>query len=566
MIGAAILALAISLLSAPLASADTEHGPRLAAGAPLRHTLVSCATNTAQALTCIQSVSVIPKAGEKAIAGKITGKTVLSGFDGRIGDSERPISGEALTPAEIAKLEVKVLISNEECCHDPRTLLSLEKNVSGKWVTLISNLSFYSSDVNLLQSTKPSLNASSLLSLKDAQKYFPEISSSWNTQSSKIVFEGSQLRFKVDGGSWQWYSKFPVTLSPENSAPKLKVSQGSYDEWAFANGSTSSAATSPIVVYSEFQPYLATWCWTAASCSSNREEYTLYLKSSLGPDTWKDNKDISFVVTIRAPKTFAFGEVSGSARNTVVKYGKDLPDFNGVAMREIIATMSPIATARSNQMAGSPPEEKAYGYTYDANINIFGMHNDITQFLGPCGQMGGVHVVSNAMHSIDPVWDPVSETIKVRLETPHFAPDGGLNNGYLELRIPRESALCMWKLDLDGSINASVSITYDDGSSPSVGTVIGKRIENDYLIITSGFHFSSPNVAVKIVKGTQTATPQPTATPEPVITPEAVASPEPVISPVAAVAKKITITCVKGKMSKKITAVKPVCPAGYKKK
>jgi hypothetical protein len=565
-IGAAILALAISLFSAPLASADTEHGPRLAAGAPLRHTLVSCATNTAQALTCIQSVSVIPKAGDKAIAGKITGKTVLSGFDGRIGDSERPISGAALTPAEIAKLEVKVLISNEECCHDPRTLLSLEKNVSGKWVTLISNLSFYASDPNTLQSTTPNLNASSLLSLKDAQKYFPEISNSWNMQSSKIVYEGSQLRFKVDGGNWQWYSKFPVTLSPENSAPKLKVSQGSYDEWAFVSGSTSSAATSPIVVYSEFQPYLATWCWTAASCSSNREEYTLYLKSSLGTDTWKDNKDISFVVTIRAPKTFAFGEVSGSARNTVVKYGKDLPDFKGIAMREIIATLSPIATARSNQMAGSPPEEKAYGYTYDANLNIFGMHNDITQFLGPCGQMGGVHVVSNAMHSIDPVWDPVSETIKVRLETPHFAPDGGLNNGYLELRIPRESALCMWKLDLDGSINASVSITYDDGSSPSVGTVIGKRIENDYLIITSGFHFSSPNLAVKIVKGTQTSTPQPAATSEPVITPEAVASPEPAISPVAAVAKKMTITCVKGRMSKKVTAVKPVCPAGYKRK
>ena len=566
MIGAAILALAISLLSAPLASADTEYGPRLAAGAPLRHTLVSCATNTAQALTCIQSVSVIPKAGDKAIAGKITGKTVLSGFDGRIGDSERPISGAALTPAEIAKLEVKVLISNEECCHDPRTLLSLEKNVSGKWVTLISNLSFYASDPNTLQSTTPNLNASSLLSLKDAQKYFPEISNSWNMQSSKIVYEGSQLRFKVDGGNWQWYSKFPVTLSPENSAPKLKVSQGSYDEWAFVSGSTSSAATSPIVVYSEFQPYLATWCWTAASCSSNREEYTLYLKSSLGPDTWKDNKDISFVVTIRAPKTFAFGEVSGSARNTVVKYGKDLPDFKGIAMREIIATLSPIATARSNQMAGSPPEEKAYGYTYDANLNIFGMHNDITQFLGPCGQMGGVHVVSNAMHSIDPVWDPVSETIKVRLETPHFAPDGGLNNGYLELRIPRESALCMWKLDLDGSINASVSITYEDGSSPSVGTVIGKRIENDYLIITSGFHFSSPNLAVKIVKGTQTSTPRPAATSEPVITPEASASPEPAISPVAAVAKKMTITCIKGKMSKKVTAVKPVCPAGYKKK
>ena len=31
-------------------------------------------------------------------------------------------------------------------------------------------------------------------------------------------------------------------------------------------------------------------------------------------------------------------------------------------------------------------------------------------------------------------------------------------------------------------------------------------------------------------------------------------------------AKKITITCMKGKLTKKVTAVKPVCPTGYKKK
>ena len=34
----------------------------------------------------------------------------------------------------------------------------------------------------------------------------------------------------------------------------------------------------------------------------------------------------------------------------------------------------------------------------------------------------------------------------------------------------------------------------------------------------------------------------------------------------AAAAKKTTITCVKGKLIKKVTAVKPVCPKGYKKK
>ena len=34
----------------------------------------------------------------------------------------------------------------------------------------------------------------------------------------------------------------------------------------------------------------------------------------------------------------------------------------------------------------------------------------------------------------------------------------------------------------------------------------------------------------------------------------------------AAAQKKTTITCVKGKLTKKVTAVKPVCPKGYKKK
>jgi hypothetical protein len=34
----------------------------------------------------------------------------------------------------------------------------------------------------------------------------------------------------------------------------------------------------------------------------------------------------------------------------------------------------------------------------------------------------------------------------------------------------------------------------------------------------------------------------------------------------AAAPKKTTITCVKGKLTKKVTAIKPVCPKGFKKK
>jgi hypothetical protein len=48
--------------------------------------------------------------------------------------------------------------------------------------------------------------------------------------------------------------------------------------------------------------------------------------------------------------------------------------------------------------------------------------------------------------------------------------------------------------------------------------------------------------------------------------PEPVATPEPVAQPISVAVKKMTITCIKGKTTKKVTAVKPICPAGYKKK
>ena len=77
-----ILLLAIVPISPTYAA--SEHGPKLVSGAPVRHTLVSCATNTGEALTCIQSVAVIEKPGDKPIVGKLTGRKVPSGDDSRM--------------------------------------------------------------------------------------------------------------------------------------------------------------------------------------------------------------------------------------------------------------------------------------------------------------------------------------------------------------------------------------------------------------------------------------------------------------------------------------------------
>jgi hypothetical protein len=73
-------------------------------------------------------------------------------------------------------------------------------------------------------------------------------------------------------------------------------------------------------------------------------------------------------------------------------------------------------------------------------------------------------------------------------------------------------------------------------------TVLNER--NGWLHLGAyGFGFSSPTLKVKLTQ----ATPAPTATPKPAL-------------------KKTTITCVKGKMTKKVTAVAPKCPSGYKVK
>jgi hypothetical protein len=61
------------------------------------------------------------------------------------------------------------------------------------------------------------------------------------------------------------------------------------------------------------------------------------------------------------------------------------------------------------------------------------------------------------------------------------------------------------------------------------------------------------------VKFSQEA-PAPVATPTPSATPTATA----VAKPVAA--KKTSINCVKGKTTKKVTAVNPKCPTGFKRK
>ena len=536
-----------SLLFPTHASAIDPHGPKLVYGAPVRHTLTSCSTNPGQAVACIQSLTLTAKSGATPINGQIT--ELKAAGDPRVADSERPIPAPDASVLVAGNGSPTLSIFEKNACHSIGTVQSLQIKNGANWIDLKKgNITAKFSDtctdlkssVAGFKFTQDELTTLLASSAVKNSNILAKITEAFNPKSAETEISQNEIRFRVAAptDAWEWFSPIGTSFLWSTGTPEPKVSQGFYNEWTFPKG-TQSNSTNNVIVRAEFQPYKATWCWAQDVCNDRREEFSLAITPSQDQDLLKNNPDYSFTVVIRAPKAFEFGEVSGSAKQVTVKYGKDLPAVGGVATREIIATLSPIATARG----GTPTQmaEKATLITHGANIWIYGQNNGIVDGLGTCGKIGGVQVVSNAMHSLDPTWDAVEEAIAVRLSTPHLLPDGSINVGYLEVRMPRAAALCMWKVDLDGNIKASVSISYEDGSAPTVATVTGKRIGDDYLIVSAGFHYSSPTLRVKLAQNK--------ATP---------AQPTPQV-------KKITITCKKGKATKQVTAVKPACPSGYKK-
>jgi hypothetical protein len=116
----------------------------------------------------------------------------------------------------------------------------------------------------------------------------------------------------------------------------------------------------------------------------------------------------------------------------------------------------------------------------------------------------------------------------------HYAPDGKtLNEGTYDLVMRSDVARCLYGFS-KAPISAKISVVGEGGENRVATTVVSEK-DGWLKLAAYGFTFSSPTISVKL-------------------------------SQAKPAAKKTTITCVKGKLSKKVTAVGPKCPAGYKKK
>ena len=153
-------------------------------------------------------------------------------------------------------------------------------------------------------------------------------------------------------------------------------------------------------------------------------------------------------------------------------------------------------------------------------------------------------VTTNAMmySGGPPTFNTADGTLEYKVGSPHFTSKGEVFKGSYDLQVNSAVARCLYKFT-SAPIQASISVINETGEQSVVTTVVNEK-DGWLRLAAYGFTFSNPTV--KVTLSQQSTVPVTTA------------------SPVAS--KKTSITCIKGKTIKKVTAVNPKCPSGFRKK
>ena len=169
-------------------------------------------------------------------------------------------------------------------------------------------------------------------------------------------------------------------------------------------------------------------------------------------------------------------------------------------------------------------------------------------------------VSSNSMTYSTALPNYDGETMSYDVASPHYKPGGkdyaaDAFSGRYDLLLTEAYARCVWGIK-DALPKIEVNVFKTDGSVDSSAKVVGGLDASGFFKFSAtGFTFSSPKIKIKL-------TAPPTSGGTPAVTQEAAA---PAVKAPAKVAIK-SISCVKGKIVKKVSGSNPKCPAGFKKK
>jgi hypothetical protein len=167
--------------------------------------------------------------------------------------------------------------------------------------------------------------------------------------------------------------------------------------------------------------------------------------------------------------------------------------------------------------------------------------------------IAGLVTTNASMYSSGPpVFNTDSQSLEYKVAAPHLTSTGEDLLGSYDLVMNSQVARCMYGFS-KAPLKASISII-----STSAKTTVETNVLNEsngfIKLSANGFNYSQPTIQVKLTQ-------------EKVIEP-AVANTS-VAAPVkkAAVKKAVkTITCTKGKLTRKVFGTAPKCPAGYRTK
>ncbi|MFM7463247.1 MAG: hypothetical protein ACKO29_04140 [Actinomycetota bacterium] len=264
------------------------------------------------------------------------------------------------------------------------------------------------------------------------------------------------------------------------------------------------------------------------------------------------------VDNFRMPKGFTmFGQ------NNIPDFISDSTEYEVIAWWKMLEKyMTENAEAETLVWRMSTLENsKLEGYNSPRGYVAPAMNNCLKDARGVTGIMTTNATVYDAAA---PVYDKADQSLSYAVAAPHKDSKGVKKSGEYDLVIREDIATCVWGKGFPKA-TARVEVTNDSGEQQVATTVMNTR-SGWVSFSAKNFHYSAPKIKVKLDIPPE---PTPTPTPSPTVA-VAVATPTPSVTATPATviptAKKMTITCVKGKTSNKVTGENPKCPKGFKKK
>jgi hypothetical protein len=188
-----------------------------------------------------------------------------------------------------------------------------------------------------------------------------------------------------------------------------------------------------------------------------------------------------------------------------------------------------------------------------------------------CADFGFTITMSNAPMAGQLFWNYATESLIFNIYAPHLNAFGKLNTGTFHTKFHQAWLDCRFPGNtLSTATKISVQVLNEDGT-PQVSTS-STSVRNGLIEIhATGFHYSSPSIVAKRSSESLNSTNFLNTKfgddwSDTLLNMAGQSASSNLPGKAKVSLKRATITCVKGKITRKITMVKPVCPKGFKSK